>query len=52
MHPAGAGLLGERRLDGAPGQRDEVALFALTRAWAANDPVFRHIHDVDERFLP
>ena len=51
MHPQGAGLLGERRLAGTPGSRNEVELFAMTRAWAANDPIFRHIHDVDERAI-
>ena len=45
----GRGILGQRELPGQPGSRDEDQLYALTRAWQRDDPLFRHIHDVDER---
>ena len=46
---AGNGVAGERRLAGAPGERDETAIFEAVRSFLADDPLFRHIHDVDER---
>lgn len=49
MHPTGRGIIGERRIPGSPGTRDDAAIFALTQGWQTGDPLFRHIHDVDER---
>lgn len=49
MHPQGRGIAGLRALPGQPGTRPEAELFALTQSWLQNDPLFRHIHDVDER---
>lgn len=49
LHPDGLGIMGVRHLPGAPGSRDDEAVFALTRRWQHEDPLFRHIHDVDER---
>lgn len=44
----GRGILGER----AAPKGDDAALFAWVQAALATDPLFRHIHDVDERQLP
>lgn len=49
MHPTGRGIAGLRDIPGTPGQRTEAAVFALTQSWQHDDPLFRHIHDVDER---
>lgn len=49
MHPTGRGIIGERRIPGTPGARDDATIFALTQGWQTGDPLFRHIHDVDER---
>jgi len=46
---AGDGVAGERLLDGRPGERDDAAVFAAVQAFLHEDPLFRHIHDVDER---
>lgn len=51
MHPEGAGIMGTRRLPGVPGGRDDDMIHALARRWEREDPLFRHIHDVDERRL-
>ncbi|MBO6604360.1 MAG: ATP-binding cassette domain-containing protein [Roseicyclus sp.] len=45
----GQGILGERLLAGAPGHRSDKAVFAWVQAALRQDPLFRHIHDVDER---
>jgi len=45
----GRGILGERILDGAPAERSDEAVFAWVQAALKQDPLFRHIHDVDER---
>jgi len=45
----GAGVAGERPLPGRPGERDDGAIFGWVRRALAEDPLFRHIHDVDER---
>jgi NitT/TauT family transport system ATP-binding protein len=49
MDVNGLGLAGERRLDGEPGARPDPAVFERVQAFLADDPLFRHIHDVDER---
>lgn len=45
----GAGILGDRQLPGHPGSRSDAQLQAWVAAALAHDPLFRHIHDVDER---
>ena len=49
MDTAGDGIAGERPLPGIPGARDDRALFDLVQRFLSEDPLFRHIHDVDER---
>ena len=46
---AGDGVAGERHLPGDPGTRDDGAVFDLVQRFLAEDPLFRHVHDVDER---
>jgi NitT/TauT family transport system ATP-binding protein len=45
----GRGIAGTRLLPGTPGERPDAGLFAQVQAFLADDPLFRHIHDVDER---
>lgn len=45
----GRGIEGTRVLPGDPGSRDEVTVFDLVRQFLSEDPLFRRIHDVDER---
>jgi NitT/TauT family transport system ATP-binding protein len=45
----GRGVAGERRLEGEPGARADEAVFAMVQSFLHDDPLFRHIHDVDER---
>lgn len=45
----GAGILGYRHLPGAPGERSEAEQRDWVTAALTRDPLFRHIHDVDER---
>jgi len=47
----GAGILGERPLAGEPAQRSDAAVFTWVQEALRHDPLFRHIHDVDERQL-
>lgn len=49
MDVHGRGIVGARVLPGTPGGRTEAELFRLVGAFLAEDPVFRHVHDVDER---
>ncbi len=46
---AGRGVAGERRLEGEPGERTDGEVFAAVQSFLHHDPLFRHIHDVDER---
>lgn len=48
----GRGLVGERALAGEPGERDDADIFRTVRGFLGDDPLFRHIHDVDERRAP
>lgn len=48
---AGNGIAGERRLKGEPGGRQDAEIFATVQSLLNHDPLFRHIHDVDERRL-
>lgn len=45
----GNGILGTRTLPGAPATRADADVFAWVQAALRQDPIFRHIHDVDER---
>ena len=49
MDAFGRGVAGERSVPGAPGERDDADLFRLTNGWLKDDPLFRHIHDINER---
>ncbi|MFV0335535.1 MAG: ABC transporter ATP-binding protein [Tropicimonas sp.] len=49
MDTHGRGILGARVVPGQPGQRREGALFGFVRAAERDDPLFAHLHDVDER---
>lgn len=48
----GRGIAGERVLPGVPGARDDAATFAQRQAFLTGDPLFAHVHDVDERLRP
>jgi len=45
----GNGIAGERLLAGEPREREDAQIFALAQSFLKQDPLFRHIHDVDER---
>lgn len=45
----GRGIAGERILADRPGERSEESLFATVQGLLRDDPLFRRIHDVDER---
>ncbi|WP_111734561.1 ABC transporter ATP-binding protein [Roseovarius amoyensis] len=45
----GAGILGDRSLPGRPGSRSDTQVQEWVAAALSRDPLFRHIHDVDER---
>ncbi len=47
----GAGILGHRPLPGLPGGRRDAEVQGWVAAALERDPLFRHIHDVDERQL-
>ena len=52
MDAHGHGIVGERAIPGQPGERDDAELFHLVGRFMSDDPLFRHIHDIDERRLP
>ena len=47
----GNGIAGQRPLSGEPGQRGDREVFETVQHFLHEDPLFRHIHDVDERKL-
>ena len=49
MDARGQGVAGERPVPGSPGERDDGELFRLAHFWLKDDPLFRHINDIDER---
>lgn len=49
LHHDGLGVAGERSLAGKPGGRSDRAVFETVQGFLESDPLFRHIHDVDER---
>lgn len=52
MHETGRGIVGERIVDGRPGERDDAMVFTSMQAFLRTDVAFAHIHDVDERRRP
>ncbi|WP_116653229.1 ABC transporter ATP-binding protein [Pelagibacterium sediminicola] len=48
----GQGIAGERRMADEPGKRSEEKSFALRQAFLDRDPLFAHIHEIDERARP
>ncbi|MEM9495386.1 MAG: ATP-binding cassette domain-containing protein [Pseudomonadota bacterium] len=52
MDAAGRGILGERTIPGEPGAREDADLFALVSTSLKEDPLFRHVNDIDERRTP
>lgn len=51
MDAHGRGIIGVRPFPGRPGERTDADLYHLVGRLMADDPAFRHIHDVDERRL-
>lgn len=51
LHPLGRGILGMRDVPGLRGARSGAMLFDWVQHALSGDPLFRHIHDVDERRL-
>ncbi len=45
----GLGIEGERSVPGAPGERSDTQVFHVVQGFLSEDPLFRRIHDVDER---
>ncbi|WP_323009980.1 ABC transporter ATP-binding protein [Paracoccus sp. (in: a-proteobacteria)] len=52
LDPNRRGVAGEQIPPGSPGSRDENAIFALRQHYLTADPLFAHIHDIDERLRP
>lgn len=52
LDPVGQGIAGERRIEGDPAGRSEAWVFARRETLLAEDPLFAHIHDLDERLRP
>ncbi len=48
----GRGIAGERVVAGTPGERSDAEGFALRQRYLETDPLFAHIHDIDERARP
>lgn len=45
----GRGILGQRLVPGQPGRRGDKEIFEFVQNAQHDDPLFNHIHDVDER---
>lgn len=45
----GRSILGQRQVFGDPGLRTDLEIFTQVQNFLLDDPLFRHIHDVDER---
>ncbi len=48
----GQGIAGQRLIPGTPGERGEREIFAWRQQFLEDDPLFAHIHDVDEHQRP
>jgi NitT/TauT family transport system ATP-binding protein len=51
MDARGRGIAGERVVPGVPGQRADREVFERVSGYLAEDALFRHVNDVDERRL-
>ncbi len=51
MDAHGRGIAGTRSIPGEPGGRADTDLFRMMTGFLNDDPLFRHIHDVDERLI-
>lgn len=49
MDAHGRGIAGKRGIPGAPAERDERMIFETVMGYLNDDPLFRHVNDVDER---
>jgi NitT/TauT family transport system ATP-binding protein len=52
MEAHGQGIVGERWIDGVPGERTDRQIFEIVTRYLAEDGLFRHVNDVDERRPP
>ncbi|CAO3460420.1 ATP-binding cassette domain-containing protein [Azospirillum brasilense] len=52
MDAQGRGIAGTRTVPGEPGGRDDGTVYRLVAGFLTDDPLFRHIHDIDERRTP
>ncbi|MGY0709834.1 hypothetical protein [Azospirillum argentinense] len=52
MDAQGRGIAGTRAVPGEPGGRDDGTVYRLVAGFLTDDPLFRHIHDIDERRTP
>jgi NitT/TauT family transport system ATP-binding protein len=52
MEAHGQGIVGERRIDGVPGSRTDREVFEAVTGYLAEDWLFRHVNDIDERRSP
>ncbi|MGD9805273.1 MAG: ABC transporter ATP-binding protein [Hyphomicrobiaceae bacterium] len=52
MDARGQGIVGERMVDGVPGQRTDRQIFDLVTHYLTSDSLFRHVNDIDERKSP
>ncbi|HWV81910.1 MAG TPA: ATP-binding cassette domain-containing protein [Hyphomicrobiaceae bacterium] len=52
MEAHGQGLVGERVIDGIPGCRADRTVFETVAGYLAEDRLFRHVNDIDERRPP
>lgn len=48
----GQGIVGQRPVPGRPGERGDGEIFARRQHFLEDDPLFAHIHDVDEHQRP
>lgn len=47
----GNSIIGQRPIPGEPGTRSDIEVFTRVQEFLHDDPLFRHIHDVDERIV-
>lgn len=52
MEAHGQGIAGERMIEGMPGHRTDRQIFDIVARYLAEDAVFRHVNDIDERRPP
>lgn len=49
MDARGKGIVGQRTVEGVPGKRQERQVFELVMKYLHDDPLFKHVNDIDER---